>query len=118
MQILFLIVLCAAFSFIVIAPLWLFASKAPRVYSALVAAAALAAVIVFAARQAKRAGLKKTIFFLLKTLAAVLTFFVSLGLLFKYQRLLALLALIAGAALFRVISVFSDRQNPYERRAE
>ncbi len=63
---------CVIIAFAVIAPLWLFASKAPRVYSAIVITAVLAVAALKIFYFVKKAGARKALVFAGKILLALL----------------------------------------------
>lgn len=94
---------CAVASFAVIAPLWLLASKQPGVYSALVLAAAGIFIVFKCVKAAKKAGLKKSLFFALKALAVTAGIYGAAFSLASFSRLLFVVSVLAAAGLFKLI---------------
>lgn len=94
---------CAFASFVAIAPLWLLASKTPRLYTALVLAAASIFIAYKIAKAAKKAGLKKSFFFALKALCVFAGIAGAAVSLIHWQRLFVILSLLAAALLFKTV---------------
>ena len=95
---------CALASFVVIAPLWLFANKEPRIYTVAVLVAAAAFVVYKCVRAAKKAGAKKSLFFALKALVVLAGIFAAVFALANWMRLLFLAAVVGAAILFNIVS--------------
>ena len=100
------ILACVAASFAVIAPLWLFADKAPALYSRAVLLAAAIFAIYKCVRAAKKAGAQKTIFFALKAAAVLAGIAGAIISLANFSRLFFVLSVLAAAALFGAIRAF------------
>ncbi len=106
---------CAAASFVAIAPLWLFATKQPKLYSLVVLLAAAVLVLYKVVVAAKKSGLKKTVFLALKifSLAAGIVF-AALAVA-NFSRLFFCLSLLGGILLFYIVRFverkFSKAQN-------
>ena len=94
----------AAASFVALAPLWLLATKEPKIYSAAFALVAAALALFKAIRAAKAAGSKKTLFFLLKAAAILAGLWGAALSLTHWRRLFCALSLAAAVVLFQIIS--------------
>ncbi len=94
---------CVTASFAVIAPLWLFANKAPGVYSWAVLLAAALFVLYKSARAAKKAGLKKSLFFAAKLFIIAAGFALAAISLANFSRLFFFISVLAAAALFGAV---------------
>lgn len=97
------IVACAAASFAVIAPLWLFASKAPGLYSRAVLLAAALFVLYKCAGAAKKAGAKKSLFFALKALVLAGGCAAAVLALSNFSRLFFFISVLAAFVLFAAV---------------
>ncbi len=90
----------------VIAPLWLFATKKPRLYSALTLALAAALVLFKTILWTKKRGIKKLLLGAAKISIAAAGVFFCLFFLSKGSRIIALiLALLAAAAFCLVLAL-------------
>ncbi len=97
---------CAAASFLVIAPLWLFATKEPSLYTAVVLLAIAAFVLFKAVAKAKKAGLRKSLFFAAKALVAAAGIFGAVFSLMNWQRILCLASIAAAIIIYQVVRRF------------
>ncbi|MCR5046518.1 MAG: hypothetical protein K6A42_08075 [Treponema sp.] len=94
---------CVVTSIVVIAPLWLFASKKPELYSALVLAAAAIFVLRKIIVSAKKAGVKRSLFFAAKLLVVAAGFLGAYFSLVFWQRILFIVSVIAAIILFQIL---------------
>lgn len=102
----FFVSLCFIVSLAVIFPLWAFAKNAPNVYSVAVLVLVAAFALWKGALWAKRVGAKKALKVALKCIVAVAGISACVVLLFGFHRILALLAAILAAALFKLVDFF------------
>ncbi|MBQ7619150.1 MAG: hypothetical protein IJS51_03350 [Treponema sp.] len=102
---------CAAASFIVIAPLWFFATKTPGLYSAAVLIAATIFAALKVAARAKKAGAKKSLFFAAKVLTVAAGFFGAALSLMNWQRILFLASVAAAVVLYQVVCRIEKRSS-------
>lgn len=106
---------CAAASFLVIAPLWLFAVKQPKLYTAAVLAVASILVLYKIIVAAKKAGAKKSLFLAAKIIAAAAGFAGAVVSLMNWRRALCLACLVAAIALFQAIRLFEKKVQNAQR---
>ena len=94
---------CAAASFVVIAPLWLFATKKPSLYSAAVIFAAAVFVLYKIFVAAKKAGLKKTVFLALKIFSLAAGIVCAALAVANFSRLFFCLSLLGALVVFNLV---------------
>ena len=105
------ILACALAAFAVIAPLWLFASKKPGLYSALVLAAIAAFFLYKIILWTKKKGIKKFLFAAAKITAAFGGAFAFIFFLTRCKRLLSLAFAVLAIAAFKALSLLEKKTN-------